>query len=336
MKWLLWLACAPIAAAQQPALRGSVTSAETGQPLGFSIVTLRPTNHKQFTDSAGAFAFSGIAAGTYLVSVRQIAYAPLDTQIVIGDRAATIRLSLRHLAIELPPVTITSRPRCSNPGPPDPKATPALAAVFAQLREHAQRFRLLADAYPFEYRLEQTLREVTSRGDTLRPVVRTIRLDSRSERPYEVGRVVAPGWGPWGSDRLVVHTPSLEDFGNTTFVQHHCFHLAGRDTIEGETLLRIDFEPAAKLGWADMAGSAYLDSITYQLRFTESSLTRPERSQLTEVASMVTRTRFRQIGPGIPVQDYLRAVTTFRSGGRRRRIETQRTVDVRFKRPPPQ
>lgn len=337
LKWFLWLACAQVASAQQPELRGTVVTAETRHPLGFSIVALTPTAAQRFTDAAGRFAFPDIAPGTYLLSVRQIAYAPFDTQIVVREDSATnVVVALHHLAIELPPVTIAGRPVCRNPGPPDAGTVPALAAVFEQLQEHARRFQLLADSYPFDYWLEQTLREVNTRGDTLRPMVDTIRLGSRTERPYEVGRVVTPGWGPWRADVLLVRTPTLEEFGNATFVKHHCFQLAGRDTIEGETLVRIDFEPAANLGWADMAGSAYLDSITYQLRFTESSLTRPERSPLTEVATMVTRTRFRQIGPGIPVQDYLRAVTTFRSGGRRRRIETQRTVEVRFKRPPPQ
>lgn len=315
-----------------PTLRGTIVSAETGAPLGFSIVTLIPTASKRFTDASGAFAFPDLAAGTHVISVRQIGYAPLDTQVVVdGDSATIVVLRLRHLAIELPPVTITGRPRCTNPGPPDPTAAPALAAVFEQLQEHARRFALLADSFPFDYQLEQTLRSVTVRGDTLRPSVRTLRLGSRDDRSYEVGQVVTPGWGAW-RDVWVIRTPSLEEFGNETFIKHHCFHLAGRDTIEGETLVRIDFEPATNLGWADMAGSAYLDSSTYQLRFTESSLTHPERSQLVDVATMVTRTRFRAIGPGIPLQDYLRAVTTFRGGGRRRRIETQRTVDVRFKR----
>jgi hypothetical protein len=334
MNFLLWLAWAQSAAAQ-PTLRGTIVSAETGAPLGFSVITLIPTASQRFTDAAGAFVFNDIAAGTHVISVRQIGYAPLDTQIIVHeDSATTLVLRLRHLAIELPPVTIMGRPRCTNPGPPDANAAPALAAVFGQLQEHARRFALLADSFPFDYQLEQTLRSVTVRGDTLRPSVRTLRLGSRDDRPYEVGQVVTPGWGAWG-DVWVVRTPSLEEFGNPTFVKHHCFFLAGRDTIEGETLVRIDFEPAANLGWADMAGSAYLDSSTYQLRFTESSLTHPERSQLADIVTMVTRTRFRAIGPGIPVQDYLRAVTTFRGGGRRRRIETQRTVDVRFKRAPP-
>ena len=328
--WALWWTPASLATAQQPALRGSVISAEIGEPLGFSIVTLTPTSHKRFTDSVGAFAFQDISAGNYLLSVRQIGYTPLDTQVVVrGDSATQLLVALRHLAIELPPVTIRGRPQCTNPGLPDAGAAPALAAVFEQLQENARRFALLADSFPFDYELEQTLRSVSVRGDTLRPSVRTLRLGSRDDRPYEVGQVVTPGRGAW-EGVWIVRTPSLEEFGNTTFVQHHCFYLAGRDTIEGETLVRIDFEPAAKVDWADMAGSAYLDSSTYQLRFTESSLTHPERSQLADIATMVTRTRFRQIGPGIPVQDYLQAVTTFRWGGRQRRIETQRTIDVRF------
>jgi hypothetical protein len=315
-------------------LGGTVVAAETHAPLGFTIVSLTPGGQKRFADPAGRFAFAGLQPGTYLLSARHVGYTPLDTQVVVrGDSAVTLRLALRHLAIELPPVTVAARPRCTTPGPPDP-TTLALAAVFEQLQENARRFQLLSDSFPFEYRLEQTVREITSRGDTTRPIVATLRLDSRSERPYEVGRVVVPGWGPWPRDVLVIRTPSLEEFGNAAFVKHHCFYLVGRDTIEGETLVRIDFEPAANLAWSDMAGSAYLDSVTYRLRYTESSLTHPERSELAHVATMVTRTRFRDLGRGIPVQDYLRAVTTYRSGGRRR-IEEQRTVDVRFRRRTP-
>src|SRR5258706_5936248 len=108
--YLLLFFSTPFAHAQQSILRGTVTSVETGEPLGFSVVTLRPTQAQRFTDSAGTFTLAGIRAGTYLLSVRQIAYAPLDTQIVAtGDTASTLRLALRHLAVELPPVTITAQ-----------------------------------------------------------------------------------------------------------------------------------------------------------------------------------------------------------------------------------
>ncbi len=335
MNWLPWLAFVQVATAPQPSLRGTVVSAETSYPLGFSIVTLHPNIGRQFTDGAGAFAFSGTQAGMYLLSVRQIGYAPLDTQVAItGDSATIVHIALRRLAVELPPVTIAAR-QCTNPGRPD-SSDAALVAVFEQLQENARRFELLADSYQFRYVLELSERNVNQRGDTSGPEVRRLQFSSSDSHPYAVGRVVEPGWGPWGSPEnvLVIRSADLEDLGNATFIANHCFRLAGRDTIGGETLVRIDFEPATRIGSADMAGAAYLDPSTYELRFTETSLTRPERSALTNVRSMNFRTRFRNIARGVPLQDSLTVITTYRYG-RQTKIDTQRTVEVRFRRQPP-
>jgi len=49
---------------------------------------------------------------------------------------------------------------------------------------------------------------------------------------------------------------------------------------------------------------------------------------------MTFRTRFRNIAPGVPLQDSLTAVTIYRYG-KRSKIDTQRTVEVRFRRQPP-
>ena len=317
-----------------PLISGTVRSAESGQPLGFSIVTLEPGGRRQFTDAAGAFVFESLSSGRYVLSVRQIGYAPLDSQIVVaGDSATVLHIVLRHLAIELPPVTVSTHAACTRPGRPDSASSPALAAVFDQLQDNARRFLLLAREYPFDYELEQTILDVDSRGDSARPLVDTIRLGSRLEHPYEPGHVVTPPWGPWRGD-LVIRTLSLEEFASRAFVANHCFYLAGRDTVEGETLVRIDFEPSRRLG-ADLAGSAFLDSSTYQLRYTVSSLTHPQWTDLDNVSAFVARTRFRDVGQGIPLQDYLRAETTFTLSAQKRRVETQRTIGVRFRRQPP-
>ena len=335
MNWLPWFAFVQVATAQQPSLRGTVVSAETGQPLGFSIVTLHPNVGRQFTDGAGAFVFGETKPGTYLLSVRQIGYTPLDTQIVMGgDTTTRVRIALRHLAIELPPVTIAA-PRCTRPGRPD-SSDAALLAVFDQLQENARRLELLANSYPFDYDLEIATREVNARGDTSGPQLRRLRLSSKENHPYAVGRVVEPAWGPWGNPDsfVVIHSAELQDLGNADFVASHCFLLAGRDTIGGDTLVRIDFEPAIRLGSADMAGAAYLDPMTYELRYTETLLTRPERSRLADVRAMRFRTRFRNIARGVPLQDSLIVITTY-PHSRQTKIETQRTVEVRFSRQPP-
>ena len=330
---LIPLLYAPLATAQQSSLRGTVVSTESGEPLGFTIVILRPNGGRQFTDSAGAFAFTTTAAGSYVLSVRQIGYTPLDTQIVVrGDSTTVVRVALRHLAIELPPVTIAGS-QCTSPGRPD-SSDAALFAVFGQLQENARRFELLVDSYPFRYELEISERTVNQRGDTGRPFVRKLEFSSNDAHPYAVGSVVGPGYPPWDAHQFVIETGNLAYFNNDSFIANHCFRLAGRDTIAGETLVRIGFEPSRGILSADLAGAAFLDSLTYRLRYIETSLTHPERTELDHVRTMTARTRLKDIAPGVPLQDSLSAVTTYRNR-RGAHIETQRTVGVRFRRQPP-
>src|ERR1700752_862278 len=326
-----------LAVLQQSALRGTVISAETREPLGLTIVTLHPGLGTQFTDAAGVFSFLDVGAGTYLLSVRQIGYVPLDTQIVLrADLPTSLLVVMRRLAGQVPPVRVVRSGPCPQPGPPDREVPPALAAVFDQLMENARRLQLLADSYPFHYRLERSQREVGHRGDSLRARIDTMEFDqNETRRRYRPGLVVTAGTGPF-SGYTVVTLASLHELGDGAFHESHCFRLAGRDTIEGEALVRIDFEPADNLPSADIAGSAYLDSVTYGLKFTETRLTHPERSELRDVRSVVARTRFRDIAPGIALQDYVRAVWRYRSGSRLTRVETQLLLGVRFRRPLPQ
>ena len=329
------IALAQLIATTAPLIRGTVYSAETGQPLGFSIVTLLPQNIRQFTDSSGNFVFDGAASGTYILSVRQIGYAPVDTQIVVAkDSATVLRIALRRLAIELPPVTVTPN-RCTKPGRPD-SSDAALLAVFDQLQENARRVALVADSYPFRYTLEIAERTVNQRGDSGRPMVRKLEFSSRDASTYAVGGVVGPSYPPWDPGGLVIETGGPDYFANASFIANHCFHLTGRDTVGGETLVRLDFEPGQRVWSADLSGAAFLDSLTYELRYIETALTHPERTDLNGVRTMVARTRFRNIAPGVPLQDWMVVATTYRFR-RSVQVQTQRTLDVRFlrKRPVP-
>src|SRR5712691_8021027 len=50
----------------QTTLRGTVIAAESGEPLGFSIVTLHPGFGQRFTDPRGTFAFDLPHSGSYV------------------------------------------------------------------------------------------------------------------------------------------------------------------------------------------------------------------------------------------------------------------------------
>ena len=316
------------------AVHGTVVNAETGEPLAFSIVALQPGFAEHFTDQSGAFTFTNVSPGTYRLRVRQIGYSPVDTTLTVGsDSDLSIRIALRRVAVELPPITVTGELTCVQPGPPDAAVTPALAAVFDQLLENARRYRLLADSFPFTFRIERAYSSVGEVRQGPAAAVDTIEQTSAEERRrYGPGRVVAAGTGPW-RDRRVVRLPGLEQFADSAFVDNHCFRLAGRDTTEGEAFIRVDFEPAARLHSPDVAGAAYLDTRSYQLRYTRVRLTRPGRA-LPGVLGLVATTRFREIVPGIVLHDRVRAVTTLPR--QVERIEEQRLLGVRFLRPFPE
>ena len=312
-------------------VHGTVVSAETGEPLGYSIVSLRPTLDEHFTDQHGAFTFTGVLPGTYRLLVRQIGYMPADTTLVVtSDADLLVHIVLIHVAVELPPITVTGELTCTQPGPPDATATPALAAVFEQLLENARRYRLLADSFPFTFVIERTYASLSKIPENSRLEIDTVAQTSAQERQrYRPGGVVGMGEGGFSGQRIV-RLPGLEQFADSAFVHNHCFRLAGRDTTEGDTFVRMDFEPAARLRSPDIAGAAYLELGTYQLRYTRVRLTRPERS-LPGVTGLEATTRFREIVPGIVLHDHVRAVTTLRT--QLERIEEQRLMVVQFLRP---
>jgi len=309
---------------------GTVVAGETGQPLPFSVVALLPAYSRRFTDQTGAFTFAGLAPGSYRLLVRQIGYNPLDTVFAVrADSVVGIRITLTHVAIQLPPVTVTGRTTCVGPRG---AIAPELAAVFDQLLENARRFELLADSFPHRFRIERVFSTVDREGRNEVSQVDTFERESSYRWPYRPGRIVGPASGPLNNERLV-RLPSLPDFADSTFVRAHCFRLVGTDTLAGSTFIRLDFTPVATLSATDVEGTAYMDPATFQIRYATVRLTRPER-EIPGVAAMAATIHFSEIAPGILMHDHVRAVETFESSHTpTERIEEQRLLGVHFLRP---
>jgi hypothetical protein len=307
-------------------VRGSVIAGETIAPLPYSSVELVPGFPRRLADDSGRFHFAGVRPGRYHVLIRQIGYLPFDSLIVVPDDVrAPFVVSLFRIGITLPAVTVRARVECRRPGAPNPAVTPALAAVFDQVVENARRARLVADSFPFTYRVERTLAERTRDGQ--RRVTRTDTLSGTArEREYRPGRLVGPGFGARAGER-VVHIPTLRAFAETAFVSHHCFRLAGRDTLQGGTFIRLDFEPAASFKEADVQGAAYLDSATYLIRYTVVRVTRPRRVSR-HLASLVVTSRFKEIAPWILIPEHVFAERRPRDGKAPVEEEEQRVVEV--------
>jgi hypothetical protein len=320
---------------QSGTLRGVVRST-LGEPIAYAVVELEPGPPRRFTDDSGTFAFPGLAAGMYHLRARQVGYKPFDTTVVLAHETAVVVVaSLEHLVVELEEIRVVARGgpsnRCTAPGPPDPASAPEAAAIFEQLRQNAERYWLLADAYPAVYRMERRFGRpdyyrrgvVVDRRDTV-----DLRTDARWR--YAPGRLVTDEPSPRGGTEPQVNLPTLPDFADSTFLVNHCFRLAGLQTLEGESLLQLDFRAAEQIRDPDADGSAYLDPRTYLIRYVRVQLTRPELV-MAGLESLEATVAFREIVASLVLPDRISSVQTVTQGrNHMQTVEEQQTVDFHF------
>jgi len=324
-------------------VRGTVR-ATTGEAVAYASVALPPAFGARFTDDSGVFVFTGVPPGTYRLVARQVGYTPRDTAVVVQAGASvTVGVALERFVVELSAITVVGARarqgglwRCTNPGVPDSTQDPAVAAVFGQLSENAQRFLLLADSYPAFYRLERRFgrhdpefeRLVVNRTDTV-----GLRTDTRWR--YAPGHLLADMPVGHGRTELQVQLPTLPDFADPVFLQNHCFRLEGLDTIGGGDYVRLDFRAAERIVDPDADGSAYLDPGTYLIRYTRVWLTRPERAA-TGLASFQATVGFREILPNLALPERISSVQFAYQGSLPVEFaEEQRMIDLSFLRPLP-
>jgi hypothetical protein len=317
---------------ERGSLRGVVRSAPD-EAVAFAIVALEPGFGPRFTDDSGAFAFAYVGPGTYRLVARQVGFKPLDTM-VVAPRDSTLVLTLEHLVIRLSEVNVVGGPwRCTDPGEPDPAAAPELAAVFAQLRENAERYWMFADSYPAAYWMERRFGDPDGRGGVVTSRVDTVGIRTDTRWHYAPGRLLAQVRGPRGGMELQLNLPTLPDFADPVFLQNHCFSLAGLDTLEGGSYVRLDFRAAERITTPDAEGSAFLDPWTYLIRFATVRLTRPERLGLTKFEASVW---FREIVPSLVLPARIwKDQTAYERLVLIEHTEDQRTVALSFLRPLP-
>jgi len=329
---LLLLLGSPAAA---QTLRGDVRAAETNLPLPYSTVVLQPGVVGRFANDSGFFSFPRLPAGTYRMVVRAIGYLPFDTMITMAAEPIELHVRLPPLAVELPPVTVVATRACLRPGPPARDSEPELAKIFDQLRENAERFRLLSDAYPFTYWVERHVWEDPPVPDAVAELD-TIELRSDVRLPYRPGELIVSQVGPRGRRERTLRLPTVIDLADSAFHKAHCFTFAGVDSLFGRLHVRVDFLAADRLRSPDVAGSAWLDSETYQLRQLIFRLTRAERAARSLTALEAT-VAFEELFPSLTVPVRIAAKSEARRP--RRRLVTghewQRLLRVEFLRGQP-
>jgi hypothetical protein len=320
--------------AQTGIVVGRVVVAGAESPLGYSVVKTA-SRGERFTDAAGRFTIR-VPAGPVTLTAKHIGYAPLDTTISVHD-GDTVRvvLALSLITIQLPAVQSLS-PFCAHPGSADARLGLQLAALFEQMIQNAERNRLLTRSYPFEMDIE---RKITKPEMSL--LARFVAFDTviqASERKwrYAPGHMLGTreyGPGVFEGKWTTITVPELADFADPAFLDNHCFEYAGIDVVEGDSLLRIDFQPAPSVRTPDIAGSLFLDRTSYQLRWTVTAVTNLTKEMQKQTTFQEIRVGFKEIVPGVPVADVVASIVFPNDGGKgpsEPSTETHRTLKIRF------
>lgn len=317
-------------------LVGIVTAKEGGIALGYSVVSVASPTREQFTNEQGVFVLPGLPAGAAHLRVRHLGYTPaeLDVEVHAGV-ADTIRIVLTHIVVHLSAVQVRAYPPCLRPGAPVVAEDPAFATVFDQLRQNAEQYRLLTRQYPFVYGVERTSGLVFASNLTRRQHVDTVAMRSADEWRYRPGTIVQQDRRVFFRD-VTMHIPDLAHFADPVFVANHCFHNAGVDTVDGQSLLRIDFVAAARIREPDVEGSLYLDPTTFQIRRTVLHLSKMPPS-IADLVETEATTLFAELVPSVPIIAAVSSINRLRPSTRQRdpvtaTTEEQRLIAVAFTR----
>jgi len=332
MRTILFIvACALIALraplAQRATVAGQVFVREDGQPLGFATISVVSRGTQRLASEGGTFVLRDLPPGEVRLRFRHIGFAPKDTAFVVGaNDTARIRVEMTRLALRLPTVVVDGT--CTDRTPFE-VSSGVLAELFDQVRQNAERLRLLAIERPF------VIRTVSEGGfrDRDNNVVGAARVDTVERgplpaKPYAPRRIIYPGEGAYAG-RWVIKLPELPDLADTAFTNNHCFWYAGQERLGSDSVIRVDFEPVPWLAReVDLLGSIYLRADGYQLvgLFTKLNRTPPQNRALREYS---VRARFREIVSGVPVLAEWELTNTFRNS-RPPFVQTGRVTEVKW------
>ena len=282
-------------------------------PLGYSVVAAPDLALERFTGAGGAVVLPIPAAGPVRLRVKRLGFTPKDTTVLVsGARSQAVTIALARVSFRLQEVRVVAWPPCEAPGI-GPGTEETLRGIVDQLRQNAERYRLLIATYPFLYTMQRQFGERMPDGSYVASAQDVIPVSGTPDRTYRPGTLVArePRSTQW-----IMRIPQLSDLAEDAFVDNHCFHVAGLEDKEGRPLLRLDAVAAAALRETDVNVSVWLDPTDYQLRHATFTLTKPPRA-IPGLVSVTSSVRYREVIPFVPVMERLVAENVHQTRDRR-------------------
>jgi hypothetical protein len=289
---------------------GQILLKEGGQPLGYTTVSVLSEGRQFLSNESGRFVLPDLAAGEVRLRFKRIGFHPRDTILRLGPSdTVLLRIEMERLVIQLPAMLVAGKCTNESPTQPQPKI---LADLFEQVRQNAERARLLASQRPFVllvYRVQGI-----QRGGRIQPTVADTGKRAVEYLPYQPTKIVDRD----SSGSLVFHLPDLANLADSAFLSTHCFTYAGQGRWESDSVIKVDYEPVPWLDKeTDIRGTMYLRATDYQLVGTLTQLNRiPPALWRSQLKELTVNAKFREIVSGIPTLDEWVMTRRFRTNTR--------------------
>jgi Carboxypeptidase regulatory-like domain len=339
---VLLLCTRPLAAQTSTGrLTGTVRAAQADATLPYAVINLPALSIERFTDGSGRYSLGALRSGTWEVLVRRIGFTPWRGKVtIVADSTTTLDVRLEQLPQRLATVAVRDLARCRNPGPPDPESQQETSSLVSQLRENADRYRLLAVQYPFSYSQTRSLGELHDSTFSVQRVDTSI-VQSITRVVYRPGNLVTRTTSKERGDEYTMAIPTLVELSDDAFIRVHCFGYGGTVKAGNETWVRVNMRAADKLRHPDVHGAFFLDSATSQLRRMDLDMSRPDLlpNPLQRVEAVHVVTSFRDIASGLSVIESVCAVNQLHTPPGADPLpapaELQQLLAYRFETPPP-
>jgi hypothetical protein len=318
------------AGAQNATVTGQVVLRDDGQPLGYTTIAVLSQGTQRLAGENGSFALT-LPPGEVRLRFKRIGFVPKDTTLVIAaNDTARIRVEMARLVIRLPDIAVSGA--CTDKTPVGDKPA-VVAELFEQVKQNAERMKLLAQEKPFTMTAVHYGRFIDGDNRVTNPRTDTLERPALL-KPYRPRGVVFPITdGPYKGGTGIM-MPELPDLADTAFTNNHCFWYAGQERLRNDSVIRVDFEPVPWLAKElDLEGSIYLRVDGYQLvgMYTKLNRIPPTNRILREYTN---RAWFIELVSGVSVVDEHVLMNVFRDN-RPAYVQTGKVIGIRWLDVPP-
>jgi len=248
-------------------VRGSVRSRALSEGIPGTVLVLldsaNATVARTLADEHGDYALYAPSSGRYRVRALRIGFRPITSEPfgLAGD--TTIALQMVDVPLDLPTVTTRERTQCS--------VRPDSGLALATLWEDAKTALLAAAitregiGYRFDLVDHTRIYDFSTRQLLGVGLTETAVYDTRSWASVPPERLRRDGYVLESRDSTAFIAPDIETLLSDYFVSTHCFRI-GMPLGRADSLIAVDFDPAAKSKHVEVRGTLWVERRTHELQ----------------------------------------------------------------------